>query len=738
MKKIITLLAHLMILVSILSCTTDIPSEPERNNPLDANNPDTQGDPYHLQGEIADGGIQLSWDLFERSGLIGFSIHRMEDNGEFNLLEQVEATTNQYTDQTIQNGHRYDYYIVARTDAGDFQPSEYFKTTINSDPILIIEGESVTHTPTRNVTLSIIAFGAEQILLSNSSNFVGSTWETASSTRQWQLETGEGSKNVYLRVKFAADDTSSVVFDQIETSPLNPMVTINDDSTYTPTRTVRLSLSATGAIEMQLSNDSLQGNESWQEFASDVIWVLTSGKGIKTVYLKVRNDFLIESEGFDSIEPASLNPVLNILPDSTYINRIDIILSMPGVNASEMMISDSSDSSLANWQPYEEFLNWNVTLEDGWKRVYAWFRNDFVIHAEPVVDSVGLDTYAEIASFEWHGSGGDTLGLGDRLTFSLEAVNDVFGADTGGCVEVTVDGWDLIGLSEQGYGRYGQTIIITNDYSNVYDALVSTQFVDRLGNRSARVEANETLNVKTRYIAGDERTFALGESGTDIVMVWIPPGTFEMGSPIEETGRWSNEGPVHTVTFHQGYWLGKYEVTQLQWEAVMGNNPANGRGEGDYYPVYSVSWDNIQVFESELENFFRLPSESEWEYACRAGTNTRFYWGNDLENQEIDNYAWSIDNSNNTHEVGAKWSNNWGLFDMSGNVSEWCEDYFHNDYNEAPIDGSPWLSPVNSMRILRGGSHLSEVIGCRSAHRSAYRPYDRSSGTGLRLVRDAE
>ena len=178
MHKSFTNLFFLLIFTIIISCTGDIPTEPVHYNPLDADNPDTQGDPYNLQIDISDGCVKLTWDLFEWQPLTGFSIYRKQDNGSYSLLTQVDASTDSYTDRSIQNGHRYDYYIVARGESGDFQPSEYITVTINSDPVLFIEGESVTHTPTRNVTLTILAYGATQMQLSNDSAFAGARGQT--------------------------------------------------------------------------------------------------------------------------------------------------------------------------------------------------------------------------------------------------------------------------------------------------------------------------------------------------------------------------------------------------------------------------------------------------------------------------------------------------------------------------------------------------------------------------------
>ena len=239
--------------------------------------------------------------------------------------------------------------------------------------------------------------------------------------------------------------------------------------------------------------------------------------------------------------------------------------------------------------------------------------------------------------------------------------------------------------------------------------------------------------------AGDERDFQLTEDVT-ITMVWIPAGEFMMGAQEDEQDANDDEYPRHRVTFDYGFWMGKYEVTQAQWEAVMGDNPAQGYGVGDDHPVYPVTWDDIQNFESELDDVFRLPSESEWEYACRAGTDTRFYWGDDPDYEDINDYAVHTDNDpNGTDEVGTKRPNAWCLYDMSGNVWEWCEDDWPSNYNNAPNDGSPWINvPRAGYRILRGGAWNNDPEMCRSAYHAGAFPDLSYSSFGFRLVRDAD
>ena len=231
---------------------------------------------------------------------------------------------------------------------------------------------------------------------------------------------------------------------------------------------------------------------------------------------------------------------------------------------------------------------------------------------------------------------------------------------------------------------------------------------------------------------GDSVTFNVkveGDSNISMDMVWCPPGTFIMGSPENELGRWDDE-TQHSITISNGFWIGKYEVTQAQYKAIMGSNPAFAYGIGDNYPVYSVSWNdaiNFCIKLTEMEQIagrlpegyeYTLPTEAQWEYACRAGTSTALNSGKNLTNKEkcpnMDELGWYYYNSgNSTYPVGLKKPNNWGLYDMHGNVWEWCMDWYSPSYTN-PSTGS--------YHVMRGGSWHNNARRCRSADR--YRRLD--------------
>jgi formylglycine-generating enzyme required for sulfatase activity len=226
---------------------------------------------------------------------------------------------------------------------------------------------------------------------------------------------------------------------------------------------------------------------------------------------------------------------------------------------------------------------------------------------------------------------------------------------------------------------------------------------------------------------------------------WIEPGPFVMGSPTDERGRWSDEGPQHDVTVLNGFWLGQTPVTQAFYEAVVGLNPSRFQGDARR-PVENVSWDDAVVFCDRLNRLLsepgdlhaRLPSEAEWEYACRAGTKMALYSDKDLTDEttcpDVGELAWYHANSENaTHPVGQKLPNAWGLYDMLGNVWEWCEDAWHDNYMDAPTDGSAWLGE-GTLRVSRGGSWAYPARLCRCAYRNLREPGLRFDFLGFRLV----
>jgi formylglycine-generating enzyme required for sulfatase activity len=206
----------------------------------------------------------------------------------------------------------------------------------------------------------------------------------------------------------------------------------------------------------------------------------------------------------------------------------------------------------------------------------------------------------------------------------------------------------------------------------------------------------------------------------------IPAGSFMMGGEENEFWKW----PLHRVTISKPFYMGKYEVTQAQWQDVMGSNPSGFKNCGGNCPVEQVTWFAVQEFIKRLNArnngyTFRLPTEAEWEYSARAGT-TKNYGGTG----KLDEMGWYQENS--THQVGTKQPNTWGLFDMHDNVAEWCEDWYA-DYKSSPVT-DPQGPSDGPGRVLRGGSWIAGSEFCRAAARSNNWPGNSDWNTGFRLV----
>ena len=225
-------------------------------------------------------------------------------------------------------------------------------------------------------------------------------------------------------------------------------------------------------------------------------------------------------------------------------------------------------------------------------------------------------------------------------------------------------------------------------------------------------------------------------SATNIELVYIEGGTFQMGG-----NGFDSEQPIHKVTV-PSFYISKYQVTQKLYQELVGNNPSKFKGL--LRPIETVSWNEAKAFIDKLNNrkelekelrIFRLPTEAEWEYAARGGIYSQCYkfCGSD----ELKQVGWYKENSGNeTKPVGLLQPNELGLFDMSGNVYEWCEDDYHKTYKDAPQDGGAWIDTPNrgAYRVVRGGYYLFQSVNCRPANRSNASPDSRHDFIGFRLA----
>jgi formylglycine-generating enzyme required for sulfatase activity len=225
--------------------------------------------------------------------------------------------------------------------------------------------------------------------------------------------------------------------------------------------------------------------------------------------------------------------------------------------------------------------------------------------------------------------------------------------------------------------------------------------------------------------------------------VLIPEGSFMMGSDADpkNVNIKEDESPKHKVTITKPFYIGKYEVTQAQWVRLMGDNPSAFKMKEEPRPVENVSWDDVQTFiqnlnKKERTKRYRLPTEAEWEYAARAGADTAYYFGDNPD--LLPEYGWYEKNSDGeTHPVGLLKPNAWGLYDIHGNVWEWCQDWYGGKYYAVSPLSDPEGHPFGDFRVFRGGSWYSFDRQCRSTNRPTnYFKYERKDFFGFRVVKE--
>jgi formylglycine-generating enzyme required for sulfatase activity len=260
-----------------------------------------------------------------------------------------------------------------------------------------------------------------------------------------------------------------------------------------------------------------------------------------------------------------------------------------------------------------------------------------------------------------------------------------------------------------------------------YDVLVPVK-------TPAKAPAEVPEEVPLKILDLPEKAIDVG--GIALTLVEIPAGEFLMGSPAGKG--MEHEHPRHKTSITRPFYLGRYEVTQAQWTKVMGDNPSYFKGSD--LPVESVSWNDVQKFIAKLNTMtgeeFRLPTEAEWEYACRAGSNAQYYFGDNED--KLDEYAWYTDNSEGrTHPAGKKKPNSFGLHDMLGNVWEWCADWYSKTYYDISPKDEPRGPASGKHRILRGGAWHYSAIGLRPANRYYQSPEYEYADTGFRIAQDA-
>ena len=529
------------------------------------------------------------------------------------------------------------------------------------------------------------------------------------------------------------EGTRSAVVETVVHS--EPRVILAGGAETTAVRSVPVQLSAFAANRMQIANGEDPTASAWEDYQANFNWLLEPGEGTRHVSLRVAYTNGDTSDVVRvSIDPSPLEGSVHILTDAPIVSNPNVTLQLASETGLEYALSNSSDNSSVEWRTIADQVSWSLPSNTGIQKVYLWVRHEFYA-VGPYSDSLGIDLSATISTFSWD-TDVDTLTPDDFVTFTLTA-SDFFGPDSAGTATVQIENMtETIALNETEPGEYTGIFYPHPDLPLLIQSEITASFTDRFGNQATIYQSEDSLSLRG-FNPGERRSFMLEGAELSTEMAWIPPGSYLMGEMEFE----SDEQPRHQVDILHGFWMATAEMTQEEYIAIMGTNPSHTTDAT--HPVENVSFDDAVLVLDQLNSTsenpkWRLPSEAEWEYACRATTETAYYWGEDSEHTLIPQYAATgvTPGVASTVAVRSYLPNVWNLYDMSGNVSEWCEDSYHSTYSGAPADGSPWIDSSISEHVSRGGSWVNSAAWCRSGKRNRYESTSRLPTAGLRLVRN--
>ncbi len=438
---------------------------------------------------------------------------------------------------------------------------------------------------------------------------------------------------------------------------------------------------------------------------------------------------IIDADGLQSTDTCSVtveqlnhNPIANAGPDQSVIANATVVLNGSG--------SFDPDNNIVSYQ-WQQIYGPSVTLNDADTAIASFTASvesdSTLLFMLTVTDADGLQSTDTCSVTVPQPNQSPVANAGPDQSVSVNSTVTLYGAGS------TDPNNDIVSYHwQQKSGTYPY-VTLTNAETAIAQ-FTATVPIGRV--LTFELTVTDATGLQSTDSC-DVSVSVISSPITDLLnsMIYLPAGTFMMGREGEYAAT-----PVHQVNV-QGFGIGAYEVTQAQYKAVMGENPSYYQGpsypNSENRPVELVSWDNAREFCAALSAVtgrnFTLPSEAQWEYACRAGSDTLFSFGDD--DSLLGNYAWYILNSGNqTHYVGTKLPNAWGLYDMHGNVSEWCLDSWHEDYTGAPSDGSAWEPDAGIDRVLRDNSFAFSASDLHLARRTYSHQYTGTNSWGFRIV----
>jgi len=770
--KVTESLKLLILLLLVLSGVIFSCSKPEPfdyANPFDTLNPETNGDPFELEAFVDGGSVFLSWRAVHLSTVAEYVLYKNTNETDYTVIVSTADTV--FIDTDIKNGYRYSYKVAAVDSSGnEVDISGLASVVVNTDPAFTINGGD-EYTSSRQVTLSITAHSATYMIVGNNSGFLGSTWQEFSNSKAWTLEAGGGTKTVYIQVRYSNDSLSAVMSDYILPQPMNPILEINGGSSYTNNVNAVLNLSAEGTnLRVRVSEDSTFTGISWEDYTITKDFTFSSGEGTKTVYVHFINDFEILSEIVSAeiiVDQTSPSHGINSLPDTVFVSPYTIsgtaYDSLSGLNSVEISLNNG-----ITFFPCQGAGTWSYSWQNitrGWYYIVLKTTDNtgnvyisqtplavYALPVSPVLTTISVSP----ESIPADGSSVATVKLIPK---------DYNGNTLGEGLEVTF----IVSLG---------TVLDTVKYSDS-----DRSYTQQLRSSTVQGKAEVTAEINGLEInnkAEIEFTFFFESE-----MVFVPEGSFSMGDYFSEG--YAHELPVHTV-YTGAFYIGKYEVKNEEYKKFIDDGGytnslywSNG-GYGDYgsepyywnddtyhgggvlgndeFPVVGVSWYEAMAFcawLSEKSGYtYRLPTEAEWEKAARGTDQRRYPWGGLSVNWQNDingSYA-NFENSGDPYDNGltpvgyfngtvqgsfptSDNSSFYDVYDMAGNVFEWCLDWYDSNYYENSQETNPAGPDTGILKVYRGGAWDSASgLFLRSVGRNYGNPGGRYNNVGFRIVRE--
>ena len=527
-----------------------------------------------------------------------------------------------------------------------------------------------------------------------------------------------------------------------------PLFILNDDAPATMSVTVTAGILAAGADSMRISIDGEFDDEPWEEYLTSKLVTFSDSAETKYAYLQALYPDGDTSEVVsDSILPQEITPDIQLGNGSGYTNSVEIVIYIGNAGALSAIVWEGNNQNPMHISPVPESVIYTVSYGDGEKVISVSLSNDFYTNLEQ--DTITLDTEAAILTIT-HDGDGRVLGYSDTLKIEMQTGNN----DAGGTAKVFISdefgnlrNW--ISLDDDGSGDYSIDYVIGSG-DNIIDGIVTGEFTDIAGNQADPLEAPGLVNI------------AFSQAG----MVFVPAGEFAMGNShvIQEP----DETPVHTV-FVSDFWIGETEVSNAEYAEFL------GEGNHFYYdnrmeincivqnieyeaidtlankPVRFVTWDAADACAAWMGK--RLPTEAEWEKAARGPDSYRFPWGNTPNPfGGICNFKNSSDPfegslypttpagffNGDIYGSFTTYSNasEYGAYDMAGNVSEWCSDYYSADYYQISPAANPENTTYSAEKVVRSGSWETIWIQVYCANRHSFPPDTAAADVGFRVVQD--